>query len=635
MYTRSIQFGFAMMLVSLFTVSPLSADTINDPSKSYSLKEIEIHSVAFSGDMTKVLAASGTKPTIFDRTDPTSYQRVGDHGVNAYVRSIFGYPTASWVGGGASTYIFVTGSDNGYGYFWLGGTTPATAAAVSFNHGAAVRCAATNQLTFAQTLTCGTDGIIKLWETGSGTLIKQFDDPDSSKTVCWVDISPTEKNIASVGEDQYIKLWGKTSGKLLWKSPKQGSVGSGHTPPIMSVQFSPLNDSGKTSYVAASGLGNVATLWHINESDIANDTYLYGTYEHSKTVTSVCFSPGRRLLYTGSLDGTVKCWEIARSSLVRTYNVGLPVMSLSCSKDESLILVGGTTSAGNGYAREYAAVPIGSIKVVINPKEAITAGAQWKINDIGWNDSGETFDGFPAMSSMSHNITFRNVSGWNPPASLSVTLTAGKTLTKTVTYTAIPGNLQVTITPQAAIDAGAKWRITGTSTWRDSGYIETEVSVGEKTVEFCLLSGWIRPSNKTVTITAGGTATTTGNYEVIPATLGNLQVTITPATAISAGAQWRILGTNIWRDSGYTESDLLAENVTIEFSDVCGWYKPSDVFVTIQAGNTLQKQGTYFETTDVNADGKVDEKDLFIVMDDFQNCIPSIILDKKDPSSTQ
>jgi WD40 repeat protein len=39
---------------------------------------------------------------------------------------------------------------------------------------------------------------------------------------------------------------------------------------------------------------------------------------HTKTVRSVAFSPDGRLLASGSDDGTVKLWEVATGSLVRT-----------------------------------------------------------------------------------------------------------------------------------------------------------------------------------------------------------------------------------------------------------------------------------------------------------------------------
>jgi len=94
------------------------------------------------------------------------------------------------------------------------------------------------------------------------------------------------------------------------------------------------------------------------------------------------------------------------------------------------------------------------------------------------------------------------------------------------------GSLAVTITPQGAIDAGAKWRRTGTSTWLNSGTTETGIPVGPYTVEFSDIVGWTKPANQPVTISNGQTANTSGTYVQ---QLGSLAVTITPQGAIDAG----------------------------------------------------------------------------------------------------
>jgi len=51
-------------------------------------------------------------------------------------------------------------------------------------------------------------------------------------------------------------------------------------------------------------------------------------------------------------------------------------------------------------------------------------------------------------------------------------------------YSLQTGSLDVTITPQEAIDAGAKWRRVGTSAWRASGTPETGIPVGPYTWSF-------------------------------------------------------------------------------------------------------------------------------------------------------
>jgi len=62
------------------------------------------------------------------------------------------------------------------------------------------------------------------------------------------------------------------------------------------------------------------------------------------------------------------------------------------------------------------------------------------------------------------------------------------------------GGIKVNIVPQEAIEAGAKWKLTTESTWHDSGYIKSELSLGTYQVEFKTIDGWNTPLNKEVTI---------------------------------------------------------------------------------------------------------------------------------------
>jgi hypothetical protein len=74
---------------------------------------------------------------------------------------------------------------------------------------------------------------------------------------------------------------------------------------------------------------------------------------------------------------------------------------------------------------------------------------------------------------------------------------------------------------------------------------------------------------------------------------GSLQITIEPAAAVTAGAQWRRAGTNKWLNSGEVESGLPAGDYIIEFMQISGWNKPSNKPVTVVAGQMTSATGTY------------------------------------------
>ena len=61
------------------------------------------------------------------------------------------------------------------------------------------------------------------------------------------------------------------------------------------------------------------------------------------------------------------------------------------------------------------------------------------------------------------------------------------------------GSLQVNLTPQEAIDAGAQWKVDG-SAWQNSGVTISGLSVGDHLVEFKAVTGWNEPANLTVPI---------------------------------------------------------------------------------------------------------------------------------------
>ncbi len=153
------------------------------------------------------------------------------------------------------------------------------------------------------------------------------------------------------------------------------------------------------------------------------------------------------------------------------------------------------------------------------------------------------------------------------------------------------GNLKVTIEPSGARSAGAQWRRTGTSTWRNSGYTETGLSTGSKTVEFKTISNWDKPANASITVNAGQTASMTKTYVRHK---GSLKVTINPSDARTAGAKWRRTGTSTWRDSGATESNIDTGTYTVEFNTLASpWIKPSNISVSITKNNTTSATARY------------------------------------------
>jgi aryl-phospho-beta-D-glucosidase BglC (GH1 family) len=155
-----------------------------------------------------------------------------------------------------------------------------------------------------------------------------------------------------------------------------------------------------------------------------------------------------------------------------------------------------------------------SISVTITPQGAINAGAQWRLTsgpDTSWKNSGDVISNlFPGQ----YIIRFKNITGWQRPAQQTIQLDAFSNLQRQGTYIQNPeGFVTAAIQPQAAINAGAQWRLTtGADTnWKNSGEILT-VPAGNYTIAFKKIRRFTKPANKHITVIGGQTISVVGTY---------------------------------------------------------------------------------------------------------------------------
>jgi hypothetical protein len=80
--------------------------------------------------------------------------------------------------------------------------------------------------------------------------------------------------------------------------------------------------------------------------------------------------------------------------------------------------------------------------------------------------------------------------------------------------------------------------------------------------------------------------------QTTPVNPGSLQVSISPASAIAAGARWQV-DAGAWQASGVTVSNLSAGRHVITFNTVPGWIPPNPPTVTIRAKTTNKTKGSY------------------------------------------
>lgn len=122
--------------------------------------------------------------------------------------------------------------------------------------------------------------------------------------------------------------------------------------------------------------------------------------------------------------------------------------------------------------------------------------------------SGETVSG---LSLGSHIVDYQKIDGWDAPKPIMVTVKLNQTTKITGKYIRQIGTLKVTITPEAAVNGGARWRVADTTDWTQSGRA-IQLPVGSYTVQFKSLTGWKKPEDKEVVIENGKVKSVTGKY---------------------------------------------------------------------------------------------------------------------------
>jgi hypothetical protein len=213
----------------------------------------------------------------------------------------------------------------------------------------------------------------------------------------------------------------------------------------------------------------------------------------------------------------------------------------------------------------------------------------WNVDGGAWQASGGVVF---SLSVGIHTVAFNNVQGWTTPSSQTFNISSGITTSLTGVYVQQTGSLTVTISPAAAVSAGAMWNVDG-GAWQASGTTISGLTLGQHTVAFNNIAGWNTPANQTANITNGQPTSLTGAY--VQQT-GSLTVAISPAAAVSAGAQWNVDG-GTWQNSGATVRGLSVGLHTVNFNTISGWTSPASQTVNIVKGQTTSAGGLYVQQT--------------------------------------
>jgi len=167
------------------------------------------------------------------------------------------------------------------------------------------------------------DNTVRIWDASSGKLLRTLEGHtffvSSVFSVAW---SPDSKYIASGSLDLSVRIWDASSGKLL-KTLK------GHGDPVNSVAWSP---DGK--YIASGSADDgIVGIWNARSGKLLRT--LREAY-----VLSVAWSPDGRYIASGSADRTVGIWDACSGKLLRTLKDKNWVWSVAWSPDGKYIASG-------------------------------------------------------------------------------------------------------------------------------------------------------------------------------------------------------------------------------------------------------------------------------------------------------
>ena len=219
--------------------------------------------------------------------------------------------------------------------------------------------------------------------------------------------------------------------------------------------------------------------------------------------------------------------------------------------------------------------------------------AQWRIDGGAWIGSGATAS---TLTPGAHTVDYSAVANYDAPASETINLAAGQSLSLTRSYVAHPAQLTITTDP-----ANGQWRIypdqtTPNGSWNASGATLSGIAPGAYDIEYSSLQGYTPPAANSVVLQPGDARSISATYSPIPA---ELTVILSPSTG-----QFRVNG-GAWYASGTTAKNLSAGTALVEFSNVAGYTTPASTSVTLSWGDRTTISASYVAlpaSLTVNAD---------------------------------
>jgi WD40 repeat protein len=163
-------------------------------------------------------------------------------------------------------------------------------------------------------------GIVRVWPLGA---VDEHSISAEATDILWaVAVSPSGAKYAAAGADKFIRVYETATGSLL-------QTLRGHKSAITSLAF--LDEDS----LASAGGDRTPYLWNLKADGTPRP--LTG---HKSVVLAVAAAEGGRKLLTGSVDRTLKLWDVATGKVLGSYDAKSVVCAIAAKKDSPRVVIG-------------------------------------------------------------------------------------------------------------------------------------------------------------------------------------------------------------------------------------------------------------------------------------------------------